>query len=212
MLTLDTLKNATNADLLTAVLGQRKAADALLKNVKGSLFRLLHQWPMPGDTADLFCKEVTRGYRDDPLLRLHAARELVARSLREDMASRSALSSPQAVRDYLRLTLSGLAHEVFVVIFLDAQNRVIASEELFRGTLTQTSVYPREIVKRTLHYNAAAVIFAHNHPSGVAEPSRADETLTQTLKHTLSLVDVKVLDHFVIGCNAATSFAERGML
>jgi DNA repair protein RadC len=105
-----------------------------------------------------------------------------------------------------------LPHEVFVGVFLDAQNRVVAVEELFRGTLTQTSVYPREIVKRALHHNAASTIFAHNHPSGVAEPSRADELLTQTLRHALGLVDVKVLDHFVVGADAAMSFAERGLL
>jgi DNA repair protein RadC len=99
-----------------------------------------------------------------------------------------------------------------MVLFLDAQNRVIATEELFSGTLTQTSVYPREVVKRALHHNAAAVIFAHNHPSGVAEPSRADELLTKALKEALALVDVKVLDHFVVAGNVAVSFAERGLL
>lgn len=124
----------------------------------------------------------------------------------------SALNSPQAVRDYLRLNLAGMGYEVFWAVFLDAQNRVIACEELFRGTLTQTSVFPREIVKRALQHNAAAIIFAHNHPSGVAEPSRADEALTQTLKHSLALVDVKVLDHFVIGGAGVMSFAERGLL
>jgi DNA repair protein RadC len=103
-------------------------------------------------------------------------------------------------------------HEVFVVVFLDAQHRVVASEELFRGTLTQTSVYPREVVKRALHHNAAAVILAHNHPSGVAEPSRADEALTAALKQALGLVDVRVLDHFVVAGDGALSFAERGLL
>lgn len=122
------------------------------------------------------------------------------------------LNSPQAVRDYLTLSLAGRDHEVFAIVFCDAQNRVIALEELFRGTLTQTSVYPREVVKQALHHNAAAVIFAHNHPSGVAEPSRSDETLTQALKQALALVDVKVLDHFVVGSGAAMSFAERGLL
>lgn len=125
---------------------------------------------------------------------------------------RKALNSPAAVRDYLRLCLPDLQHEVFCCAFLDAQNRVIAFEELFRGTLTQTSVYPREIVKRALHHNCAAIIFAHNHPSGVAEPSRADEMLTQALKQALALVDVKVLDHFVVGGAAVMSFAERGLL
>ena len=143
---------------------------------------------------------------------LHAVLEMSKRALRETLSRGAALSSPQAVRDYLRLKLQGRPHEVFVGVFLDAQNRVLEVEELFRGTLTQTSVFPREIVKRALHHNAAGIIFAHNHPSGVAEPSRADEALTQTLKHTLALVDVKVLDHFVVGGDAAMSFAERGLL
>jgi DNA repair protein RadC len=124
----------------------------------------------------------------------------------------SVLSSPQAVRDYLRLKLQGLDHEVFVGVFLDAQNRVLEVEELSRGTLTQTSVYPREVVKAALRHNAAALIFAHNHPSGVAEPSRSDEALTQALKQALALVDIRVLDHFVVGAGSAMSFAERGLL
>lgn len=123
-----------------------------------------------------------------------------------------ALSSPTAVRTYLRLKLAGLPHEVFYVIFLDAQNRVIAAEEMFRGTLTQTSVFPREIVKAALHHNSAGVVFAHNHPSGVAEPSHADENLTSVLKQALALVDVRVLDHFVVGGACVLSFAERGLL
>ena len=143
---------------------------------------------------------------------LQAVLEMARRALREKLERGSALSSPQAVRDYLRLRLQDRPHEVFAGVFLDAQNRVLAVEELFRGTLTQTSVYPREVVKRALHHNAAALIFAHNHPSGIAEPSRSDETLTQALKQALSLVDVKVLDHFVIGAGAAMSFAERGLL
>jgi DNA repair protein RadC len=153
-----------------------------------------------------------RGLGDAKYAQLQAVLEMSRRALRETLDRGAALGSPQAVRDYLRLKLQGKAHEVFVAVFLDAQNRVLAVEELFRGTLTQTSVFPREIVKRALHYNAAALIFAHNHPSGVAEPSRADEALTQTLKHTLALVDVKVLDHFVVGGDAAMSFAERGLL
>jgi len=116
------------------------------------------------------------------------------------------------VRDFLRLQLQNRPVEVFVGLFLDAQNRVIEVEELFSGTLTQTSVFPREVVRRALHHNAAGVIFAHNHPSGVAEPSHADETLTQALKQALALVDVRVLDHFIIGRSAALSFAERGLL
>ena len=143
---------------------------------------------------------------------LSAIMEMARRALREKLARGSALSSPQAVRDFLRLKLQDRPHEVFVGVFLDAQNRVLAVEEMFRGTLTQTSVYPREVVKRALYHNAAALIFAHNHPSGIAEPSRSDEALTQALKQSLALVDVKVLDHFVIGAGAAMSFAERGLL
>ena len=144
--------------------------------------------------------------------KLLAAVEFVRRALRENTRNGSVLSSPSAVRDYLRLSLMGKEHEVFMALFLDAQNRVLETEELFRGTLTQTSVYPREVVKRALKHNAAAVIFAHNHPSGVAEPSRADEALTSALKQSLALVDVKVLDHFVVGAGAVMSFSERGLL
>jgi len=145
-------------------------------------------------------------------VQLQAVLEMARRTLRERLDRGSALSSPQAVRDYLRLKLQDRPHEVFVGVFLDAQNRVLAVEELSRGTLTQTSVYPREVVKRALHHNAAALIFAHNHPSGIAEPSRSDEVLTGALKQALALVDVKVLDHFIIGAGAAMSFAERGLL
>jgi DNA repair protein RadC len=143
---------------------------------------------------------------------LRAMVELMRRALREDMGRRSFLGSPAAVRDYLCLRLRDLGHEVFLGLYLDAQNRVIGDEELFRGTLTQTSVYPREVVKRALARNAASIILAHNHPSGVAEPSIADEALTRALAQALALVDVKVLDHFVIAGNTATSFAERGLL
>ena len=115
------------------------------------------------------------------------------------------------VRDVL-LQLGARAHEVFAVLFLDAQSRLITLEGMFRGTLTQTSVYPREVVKRGLDLHAAAVILAHNHPSGTAEPSRADEFLTQTLKSALALVDVRVLDHLVVGRGSVVSFAERGLL
>lgn len=123
----------------------------------------------------------------------------------------SPMDSPQSVKDHLTMTMGHLEHEVFAVLFLDAQHRVIELREMFRGTLTQTSVYPREIVKAALALNAAAVILAHNHPSGLPEPSRADEYLTQTLKSALILVDVRVLDHMVVG-DSVVSFAERGLL
>ena len=122
------------------------------------------------------------------------------------------LADPQAVKDYLRLKLAPKDHEVFAVVFLDAQHRVITTEEMFRGTLTQTSVYPREVVKAGLMHNAAAVILAHNHPSGSATPSRSDELLTQTLKQALALVDVRVLDHFIVTSNEVLSMAERGLM
>jgi DNA repair protein RadC len=152
------------------------------------------------------------GMGDSKYAQIQAIFEMARRALGEQMKQRDALNSPQQVRDYLCLKLGGLAREVFMVLFLDAQNRVIAQEELFAGTLSQTSVYPREVVKRALHHNAAAVILAHNHPSGVAEPSRADELLTKALKEALTMVDVRILDHFVVAGNVALSFAEQGML
>jgi DNA repair protein RadC len=143
---------------------------------------------------------------------LAAAMELARRSAEERIREAKALTSPGAVRDYLRLAIGGRPHEVFICIWLDAQHRVIKFDEPFRGTLTQTSVYPREVVKMALQTNAAAVIFAHNHPSGVAQPSQADELLTHNLMDALALIEVKVLDHFIIAGNQAISFAERGLL
>ena len=202
--------HATDLDLLTVLLGDRKKATKIFAKAKFSLFSLLHS--QPDENGDLFCAEGARAYGDDPLIKLQAAVELAARTLTEQLQSREALTSPGAVRDLLRLKLAGLPHEIFVCIQLDAQHRVIRMDELFRGTLTQTSVYPREVVKAALRANAAAVIFAHNHPSGVAQPSKADELLTRELKEALSLVEVKVLDHFIVAGNQALSFAERGLL
>ncbi len=165
---------------------------------------------LAGAANESFCSEP--GLGPAKYAQLQAALEIARRTLHEKLTAGAAMSAPGAVRDYLRLLLHARPHEVFVVVFLDAQHRVLASEELFRGTLTQTSVYPREVVKRALHFNAAAVIFAHNHPSGVAEPSRADEALTAALKQALALVDVRVLDHFVVAGDGALSFAERGIL
>jgi DNA repair protein RadC len=143
---------------------------------------------------------------------MSAVLELARRSLAQELMQRPLFDSTTRVKEYLRLQIGGREHEVFVVLFLDAQNRLIRLEELFRGTLTQTSVYPREVVKRALELNAAAVVLAHNHPSGAAEPSRADEFLTQTLKSALGLIDVRVLDHLVVTRSEAVSFAERGLL
>lgn len=141
-----------------------------------------------------------------------AAKELVLRWLNEELQRDCTLSSPGVVHDFLRLHFADREYESFAVLFLDAQNRLIRAKDLFRGTLTQTSVYPREIVKEALQFNAAAVIVAHNHPSGVSTPSTADREITRALKQALSLVDVRVLDHFVVAGAATLSFAEQGLL
>ena len=143
---------------------------------------------------------------------LVAVLELARRAMAERLAERTVFEAPDSVKRYLQLHLSGRPHEVFAALFLDSQHRLIALEELFRGTLNQTSVYPREVVQRALHHHAAAMVLAHNHPSGSVEPSRADEALTQTLKAALALVDVRVLDHVIVGPGQALSMAERGLL
>jgi DNA repair protein RadC len=175
---------------------------------------LLHRF---GNLTQLFAageKEFCEihGMGQAKYVQLQAVLEMARRALHEEMKTGDALNSPRAVRDYLQLLLRGRLHEVFMAIFLDAQHRVIAAEELFHGTLTQTSVYPREVVKRAMHHNAAALIFAHNHPSGVAEPSQSDQSLTDALKQSLALVDVRVLDHFIVAGAGCLSFAERGLL
>lgn len=141
---------------------------------------------------------------------LKRAKEILLRRLHQ---SACVLSSPAVVRDYLTMHLAAHEHEVFGVLWMDAQNRLIEDETMFRGTLTQTSVYPREVVKAALHKNAAACILYHNHPSGSTEPSRADEMLTQNLKNALAMIDVRVLDHLIVaGMVKPTSFAERGLI
>ena len=170
----------------------------------GGLAGLLHAQP-----ADL---TGIKGLGPSKRALIAAVMELARRSLAQELQARPVFDSPQRVKDYLQLHLAHLPHEVFAVLFLDAQNRLIRLEEMFRGTLTQTSVYPREVVKRALELHAGAVILAHNHPSGVAEPSRADEFLTRTLSSALQLVDVRVLDHLVVGQAQVVSFAERGLL
>ena len=141
-----------------------------------------------------------------------AVMEIARRAIAQPLRQAPVFDAPQRVKEYLALQLGGLPHEVFTVLFLDHQHRLLELEEMFRGTLTQTSVYPREVVRRAMALNAAAVILAHNHPSGVAEPSRADEFLTQSLKSALGLVDVRVLDHLVVGRGQVVSMAERGLL
>ena len=191
--------------LRTGVVG-KSAVDLAreLLNRFGDLTQLL-----AASQAD-FC--TTKGMGQAKYVQLQAAFEMSRRALQEEMQRGDALNSPQAVRDYLQLLLSSRPQEVFMVLFLDTQHRVIASEELFHGTLNQTSVYPREVVKRALAHNAAAVILAHNHPSGVTEPSQSDQLLTDALKQALALVDVRVLDHFVVAGGQTLSFAEKGLL
>lgn len=170
----------------------------------GGLTGLLHAGP-----GEL---KLIKGLGPAKRAEMAAVMELARRSLAQELTQRPVFDSPGKVKDYLRLQLAERDHEVFAVLFLDAQSRLIRLEEMFRGTLTQTSVYPREVLKRALEVNAASVILTHNHPSGVAEPSRADEFLTQTLKSALALVDVRVLDHLVVGRGEVMSFAERGLL
>ncbi|EIT68862.1 MULTISPECIES: RadC family protein [Hydrocarboniphaga] len=143
---------------------------------------------------------------------LQAVLEMGRRHLDEDLRERDSLSDPSAVRRYLQARLRGLDHEVFAALFLDSQHRLIAYEAITHGTIDGASIYPREVVKAALRLGAAAIIFAHNHPSGIAEPSAADRILTDRLREALRLVDVRVLDHFVVGEGRPVSFAERGWL
>jgi DNA repair protein RadC len=143
---------------------------------------------------------------------LAAVLELARRAMAEGLRAREVFGDPAALKHYLQLHLAGKPHEVFAVLLLDSQHRLLAMEELFRGTLAQASVYPREVVLRALHHGAAAVVLAHNHPSGSVQPSRADEALTQTLRSALALVDVRVLDHVIVAPGGALSMAEQGLL
>ncbi|HDZ55570.1 MAG TPA: JAB domain-containing protein [Pseudomonas xinjiangensis] len=158
----------------------------------------------------LFCQHA--GLGPAKFVQLQAVMEMARRHLYEELKRGDALTSPGAVRQYLKSKLLGLPHEVFACLFLDNQHRVIAFEELFRGTLDSASVYPREVMKRALAHNAAALILTHNHPSGVAEPSQADMILTRRLRESLAMVDIRVLDHLVVGDGEPVSLAERGLL
>lgn len=153
----------------------------------------------------------TKGIGDVCYTRLHAALEITRRMLLESMKKKDTVASPDRARKYLTLKMRNYSYEVFACLFLDNQHRVIAFEELFRGTIDGASVHPREVVKRTLHYNAAAVILVHNHPSGSSEPSHADRHITEELKNALALIDVRILDHFVVG-EKVTSFTESNLL
>jgi DNA repair protein RadC len=157
-----------------------------------------------------FCQ--SHGLGSAKYAQLQAVLEMGRRHLREQLDREDSLTSPQATYDYLRSRLSDYPHEVFACLFLDNRHRVIEYEEMFRGTIDGSAVYPREVVKRALNLNAAAIILAHNHPSGVAEPSRADEAITRTLKEALAQVDIRVLDHIIVGAGEMTSLAERGLI
>ena len=170
----------------------------------GGLAGLMH--------ADITALSSVKGLGPAKRTELAAVLEIARRVLAQQLAERPLFDSPARVKDYLALQLRPLGHEVFAVLFVDSRQRLLAFEVMFRGTLAHTSVHPREIVKRALALNAAAVVLAHNHPSGAAEPSRADELLTQSLRAALALVDVRVLDHLVVGAASVLSFAERGLL
>ena len=170
----------------------------------GGIAGLLHT-----SAADL---ERIKGLGPAKRAELVAVLELARRALAQQLQEGQVFDSPDAVKHYLQLHLAYKGHEVFAVLFLDSQHRLLALEEMFRGTLTQTSVYPREVVLRALHHQAAAVVLSHNHPSGNVQPSRADEALTQTLKTTLALIDVRVLDHVIVAPGQALSMAEKGLL
>jgi DNA repair protein RadC len=200
----------TDAELLAVLLRSGVAGKPVLELARDVLARF-------GGCAGLLSASASQirmvhGLGPAKAAELKAMVELTRRALKEEVTAKDALTSPDAVRDYLRLCLSTLPHEAFMALFLDSQHRLVAADELFRGTLAQTSVYPREVVKAALARNAAAVIFAHNHPSGVAEPSRADELLTAALKQALALVDIRTLDHFIVAGTRVVSFAERGLL
>ncbi|MES9946582.1 RadC family protein [Candidatus Thiodiazotropha sp. CDECU1] len=191
--------------LRTGVAGQ--TAVDLARSLLGEFGGLRH---LLGADQQRFCR--AKGLGSAKYAQLQAVLEMARRYLHEQLDATEGLSSPQQTQDYLRAKLRHYAYEVFSCLFLDNRHRVIRYEELFRGTIDGASIHPREVVKRALEHNAAALIFAHNHPSGVAEPSRADRQITQRLKDALALVDIRVLDHIVIGEGDAVSLAQRGMI
>jgi DNA repair protein RadC len=157
-----------------------------------------------------FCR--SKGLGEAKYTQLQAVMEMARRHFKESLQRGDALTSPDITRAYLSAQLRGYSYEVFACLFLDNQNRVIQLTELFRGTIDAASVYPREVAKQALHHNAAAVIFAHNHPSGISEPSLADKQITERLKQVMALFDIRVLDHFIIGDGEPFSFAEHGLI
>ena len=184
-------------------LGVLQLAESLLRRFDG-LAGLLH--------ADVNALKDVKGLGPAKRAEVAAVLEIARRVLAQQLTERPLLDAPQRVKDFVALQLRPLEHEVFAVLFLDTHLRLLKYEVMFTGTLTHTSVHPREIVKRAMTLNAAAVLLAHNHPSGAAEPSRADELLTQGLRTALQLVDVRVVDHLIVGSASVLSFAERGLI
>lgn len=196
------IQSHSNTELLQMLVGKKRA-----KALDGkSLAEVFGYSRQPGNAAS----DCVTPYGVDA--ELAAAKELIARCMQESITFNDALSSPGECRTFLSARMAHLEHEEFWVLYLDSHNRLIEAERLFRGTLSQTSVYPREVVKGALARNAAATIFSHNHPSGVAQESRADRALTEHLQKALEMVDVKVLDHFVVGGTQVLSFAEKGWI
>ena len=199
-----------DAELLALLLRTGVQGTSVLQLAQGLLDRF-------GGWAGLLAADVrdlaqVKGLGPAKRAEIAAVLEITRRSLDQRLADKPAMSDVASVKTYLRLHLGGLGHEVFAVLFLDAQLKLITLETLFQGSLTSTTVHPREVVKRALALGAASVVLAHNHPSGMAEPSRADEMLTRRLSDALALVDVRVVDHFIVGAGDVVSFAERGLL
>ncbi|MCB1959681.1 MAG: DNA repair protein RadC [Rhodocyclaceae bacterium] len=200
----------SDAELLAIFLRVGIAGKSAVDLARDLLSRFGSLGALCAASAEDFC--TVPGMGPAKYTQLLAVMEMARRALAEEMSRADIFDSPDSVRAWLRLKLGRLEHESFMVVMLDAQNRLIRAETLFRGTLTQTSVYPREVVKLALQHNAASLILAHNHPSGCAEPSNADHALTRTLRDALALIDVRVLDHLVVTHSSVTSFAERGWM
>jgi len=197
------MKDRSNADLLAILVG-RSLANVMAPKPLAEVFGFEKPRQMQ------LCEEDPAIYAVNPTIA--AAKELFTRCMRERMSEEVCLQSPDSVSAFLCSEIGHLEHESFWCLWLDAQHRLIAAGEMFRGTLTQASIHPREVVKSALHHNAAAVIFAHNHPSGLPEPSRSDELLTTALSQSLCLIEVKVLDHIIVASNKSVSFAEKGLI
>ncbi|MDM8565784.1 DNA repair protein RadC [Candidatus Halobeggiatoa sp. HSG11] len=200
----------TNAELLAIFLRTGTVGKSAIDLAKDLLEEFGDLRSLLGADQKRFCK--AKGLGNAKYVHLQACVEMSRRYLRECLERGDILTSPEATRNFLMAELSGRPYEVFACLFLDTKNRVITFDEMFHGTIDGASVYPREIAKRALRHNASAVILSHNHPSGIAEPSRADITITKRLKEILELIDVRVLDHFIVGDGCYISFVEEGLI